>query len=44
MFGFSNQGIASVASLLLINARRHMFTNEVYRKLMRRMRTDAIVN
>ena len=34
---------ASVASLLLINSRRHKFTHEVYRKLMRNRRTDAIV-
>ena len=34
---------ASVASLLLINSRRHMSPREVYRKLMRKMRTDAIV-
>jgi hypothetical protein len=34
---------ASVASLLLINSRRHKFTHEVYRKLMRNRRTDAFV-
>lgn len=38
-----NCACASVASLLLINSRRHKFTHEVYRKLMRNRRTDAIV-
>ena len=35
---------ASVAHVLLITLSGHMFTKEVYRKLMRNMRTDAIVN
>ena len=34
---------ASVASLLLINSRRHTVTYEVYRKLRRNRRTDAFL-
>ena len=35
---------ASVAHVLLVTLRGHRFTREVYRKVMRIMRTDAIVN
>ena len=35
---------ASVAYVLSVTLRQLKFTNEVYRKLMRNMRTDAIVN
>ena len=35
---------ASVAHILLVSLRQLKFTKEVYRKLMRNMRTDAIVN
>jgi hypothetical protein len=43
IFQPKNCACASVAHVLLINSRRHMFPREVYRKLMRKMRSDAIV-